>query len=99
MEYSGEVGERRAGAQQALIAIVWGLGQVIRWPLLTLLITLEPVARVVLGGIALLGTLTAFFFGAIHAPHFHFWGTLVFSQGCMGLLLVYYGVIRLLRPR
>jgi hypothetical protein len=39
---------------------VWLLWQAIRWPVLALLIVLEPVIRVVLCGFALLGTLTAF---------------------------------------
>ena len=99
MEYSEEVSERRSGTRRVLGGIGWGLWQVVRWPLLTLLITLEPVAQVVLGGIALVGTLTAFFFGAIHAPHFHFWGMLGFSLGCMGVLMVYYWAMRLLAPR
>lgn len=99
MEYSGEVGERGSRASRVAGAVGWGLWQVVRWPVLTLLITLEPLARVVLGGIALLGTLMAFFFGEIHARHFHFWGMLGFSLGCMGLLLVYYWAIRVLSPR
>lgn len=104
MEYSAENLERRAArgtsrAARVLIGIGWGVWQVIRWPVLTLLITLEPVARVVLGGFALLGTLTAFFFGAIHAPHFHFWPVLLVSQGCMAVLILYYAAIRLLALR
>jgi hypothetical protein len=100
MDYSTEATQRETGvARGVALAIVWAAWQLVRWPLLTLLIVLEPVARVVLASLALLGTLTAFLFGALHTPHFPFWGMLLGSLGCAGLLILYYGAIRVLSPR
>jgi hypothetical protein len=76
--------------------ILWLLWQAIRWPVLTFLIVLEPLVRFVLCGFALLGTLTALMFRfTVDRPQFPFWGTLGLSLSCVGLLMLYYAVIRL----
>jgi hypothetical protein len=80
-----------------LMRLLW---QAIRWPVLALLIVLEPLIRTVLCGFALLGTLTALMIRfAADRPQFPFWGTLGVSLSCVGLLMVYYAAIRLLATR
>ncbi len=101
MDYSAEAAQRGTSRQMrnargVVLALVWGMWQLVRWPLLTLLILLEPIFRGVLASLALLGTLTAFLFGALRVPHFPFWGMLATSLSCGGLLIAYYGVIRAL---
>jgi hypothetical protein len=72
---------------------VWTL---IRLPVLALLVILEPVARVVLAGAALLMTLTALFWGALLGLSvFPFWGMLALAIGAWLLLGVYYALVRL----
>jgi hypothetical protein len=76
--------------------ILWLLWQAIRWPVLALLIVLEPVVRFVLCGFALLGTLTALMLRfTVDRTQFPFWGTLAVSVSCVGILILYYAVIRL----
>ncbi len=70
--------------------------QAIRLPVFAFLVILEPVARVVLCALALLGVLMAFFFEYLTTlPNFPFWGMLGFAVGCALLLALYYGLIRL----
>lgn len=69
------------------LRLAWRL---IRWPILTFLVILQPVVGLVLGGLALLGVLMSFFFklsGA--APHFPFLTMLAISVG-FGLALIGY---------
>ena len=70
-----------------------------RLPLLALFVILEPVVRVLLAGCALLLALNAFFFAAVRPlSSFPFWGMLAVAIGCVGLLALYYGAMRLLSP-
>jgi hypothetical protein len=62
---------------------------VIRLPIFTLLVILEPVVALVLGGLAFAGVLTTIFFVLIHAPHFPAWTMLSLSIG-FGLALMFY---------
>jgi hypothetical protein len=72
------------------VSVLWQvLWFMIRLPLYTLLKTLEPVAALVLGGLALAGVLTTIFFVLIHAPHFPAWTMLTISIG-FGLALMFY---------
>jgi hypothetical protein len=85
----------------ALVAVsaLWLLWQCIRWPVLAFLIVLEPVARAVFAGFALIGTLTAFFFEfVVGRSAFPFWGMLAVSLGAFGVLVLYYALIRWLSP-
>ena len=76
--------------------ILWLLWQAIRWPVLALLIVLEPVVRFVLCGFALLGTLTALMLRfTVDRPQFPFWGMLGVSLSCVALQMLYYAAIRL----
>jgi len=62
----------------ALVRVAW---MMVRLPIFTLLIVLEPVVALVLGGLALAGVLTTIFFVLIHAPHFPAWTMLALSIG------------------
>jgi hypothetical protein len=68
----------------------------VRLPVLTLLVILEPVVAFVLGGLALAGVLTTIFFKLIDAPHFPAWTMLCLSVGLGLALVVYEAVIRVL---
>jgi hypothetical protein len=69
-----------------------GLWLLVRIPVLTLLVILEPVVALVLGGLALAGALATLFFVLIHAPHFPAGTMLTISVG-FGLALMGYEVV------
>jgi peptidoglycan/LPS O-acetylase OafA/YrhL len=72
------------------------LWHALRLPVLVFLVILEPVVRVILGALALLGVLAALFFKAYGVPHFPFALMLGVSVG-LGLMLAgYHAVLRLL---
>lgn len=80
--------------------VLWVLWQAVRWPTLALLIVLEPLVRVILCGLALLGVLTAFFWQfVVHPPGFPVFTTLGLSLACVPLLALYYAVLRFLSGR
>ena len=67
----------------------------VRLPTLTLLLVLEPLVRVTLTTLAMLGLFTALFFEyVIRLPHFPFGLMLSISAGFGLLLLPYYLLIR-----
>jgi hypothetical protein len=76
--------------------ILWLLWQCVRVPALLLLVTLEPVVSFVLGSLALLGVLTAFFWKLVGPPHFPFFLVLGISLGFELALVVYHTLLRLL---
>ena len=84
---------RIAGA--LLWAALWLAWQLIRIPVFLFLAILEPVVRFVLGSLALLLMLTAFFYKAYGVPHFPFWLTIAISLGLAFLLAVYDLLLRL----
>jgi hypothetical protein len=87
----------RHSGENHLRGILWLLWQLIRWPVLMLLIVLEPLIRTALCGFALLGTLTAVLIRLAAArPDFPFWGTLGLSVSSVGFLMLYYATIRAL---
>jgi len=71
------------------LGLLWHGG---RLPVYVFLVILEPVVRLILGALALLGCLTALFLKLYGAPHFPFALTLGVSVG-LGLLLVGYGAL------
>jgi hypothetical protein len=77
------------------IGSLWLVWRLIRWPILTFLVILQPVVGLVFGGLAVLGVLMSFFFklsGA--APHFPFLMMLAISIGFGLVVLVYEALIR-----
>jgi hypothetical protein len=79
--------------ERAVLGAAWHL---IRLPVLTLLVILEPIVTLLCGGLALLGVLTTILFVVIHAPHFPAWTMLSVSLGWMLALVFYEGLIRVL---
>jgi hypothetical protein len=74
----------------------WLLWQCVRLPLLLLLQTLEPVVSFVLGSMALLGILTAFFWRFFGPPHSPFVLVVSVSLGFAVLRILYHKVLQLL---
>jgi hypothetical protein len=72
--------------------LIRGLWLLVRLPVFTLLVILEPVVALVLGGLALAGVLTTIFFVSIQAPHFPAWTMLTISIG-FGLALMFYEAV------
>jgi len=70
-------------------AILRGIWLLVRLPVFTLLVILEPVVALMLGSLALAGVLTTIFFVLIHTPHFPAWTILTISIG-LGLALMFY---------
>jgi hypothetical protein len=77
------------GLLRDTLRLLW---HAVRLPVLMLLTILEPVVRFILGALALLGVLTALFFGFYGVPHFPFALMLGVSVGC-GLMLAGYHVL------
>jgi hypothetical protein len=68
----------------------WLLWQGLRLPTFLLLSILEPVVSFILGSLALLGVLTAFFWRFVGPPHFPFLSVLSASLGFELVLIVYH---------
>lgn len=81
--------EQREFASAVLLRGLWFL---VRLPVFTLLVILEPVVALVFGGLALAGVLTTIFFVFIHAPHFPARTMLIISIG-FGMALKFYEVL------
>jgi hypothetical protein len=81
----------------AALRVAW---HSIRLPILAVLVVLEPFVCVVLSALTVLGILSALFNRfLLRLPHFPFWMMLGVSVGCATLLLMYYGIIRILSGR
>jgi hypothetical protein len=65
------------------------LWDVVRLPVVTLLVIMRPVVTLMCGGLALLGVLTTVFFRLVDAPHFPA-GTMLAISVSFGLALVLY---------
>jgi hypothetical protein len=87
---------RHDNAEQSELAaaLLRGLWFLVRLPVFMLLKILEPVAALVLGGLALAGVLTTIFFVLIHAPHFPAWTMLTISLGFGFALMFYEALLR-----
>lgn len=77
-------------------AALWLLWQCIRLPVFLFLLTLEPVANLFLGTLALLGVLTALFWKLFGPPGFHVFVVITIALGLQFALLVYHFLLRLL---
>lgn len=70
---------------------------VVRVPIGMVLAFLEPLVRFVLLGIAVAGVITAFVYeGTSVTPAIPFWVTISVSFGCVVLLALYHGFLRLI---
>lgn len=80
--------------------VFWILWQAVRSMLLAVLLILEPIIALVLNALALLGTLTAFFWKfASSRSDFPFFLVLGASLACFFALALYRGLIHLLSTR
>jgi hypothetical protein len=82
-------------AAWTVLRVSWKL---VSFPLLALLIILEPVVHFLLAGLALLLVLTAFFWKLAAPPPVHapFLALLAAAVGCIALLAIYQWLLRLL---
>jgi len=76
-------------ANRLVARSLWLLWQSVRLPTFLLLAVLEPVVSFVLGSLALLGVLTAFFWKLVGPPHFPFLLVLGVSLGFELALILY----------
>jgi hypothetical protein len=89
----GEAQSFIADTGRAMASLSW---QLIRLPVHTLLVILEPVVDVVFGGVALLGVLVSLFFRLSSGiSHFPFWTMISISIGFGLVPMIYGGIIRL----
>ena len=87
-----------AATKNLLAGSLWLLWQGIRLPTFLLLAILEPVASLVLGSLALLGVLTAFFWRFVGPVHFPFLLVLGISLGFELVLIIYRKLLGVLSP-
>jgi len=67
----------------------------LRLPCLAILVILEPVAKLLLAGSALLLAVTALFFALLRPLHpFPVWGMLEVAAGAVFVLALYYALLR-----
>ena len=83
------------GGQLWLEALGW-IWRLVRLPIVTLLVILEPVVSLVFGGLALLGVLMTLFYTLIRLPHFPTWTMLTLSVGFGLAVRLYRGLILIL---
>lgn len=94
-QHSTSLTDRNNAARIGLIGLV-AMWHAVRLPILATLLVLEPLARVVLSSVAVLGILMALFFEfVVRLPHFPFGLMLTISVGSATLLVPYYLLIRL----
>jgi hypothetical protein len=88
----------RSFTERAVWAVLRVSWKLVSFPLLALLIILEPVVRFLLAGLALLLVLTAFFWKLAAPPPVHapFLALLAAAVGCIALLTLYQWLLRLL---
>lgn len=76
-------------------ALRW-IWRLVRLPIVTVLVILEPVVSLVFGGFALLGVLMTLFYTLIRLPHFPTWTMLTLSVGFGLAVRLYRGLILIL---
>ena len=82
-----------AQVSRSALNLTW---QVLRIPVATVLVLLEPVVGFVLAGLAILGVIAALFRAVAGVgPNVAVWSMLALSGGSLLLLALYYAVIRL----
>lgn len=80
------------------LSILGGAWRIVRLPIVTVLLILEPVVSLVFGGLALLGILMTIFYKAIAFPGFPTWTMLGISIG-FGLVLSLYRALIIVLSR
>ena len=96
---SSPVRETGPVATSALVALRFAWHSV-RIPVLAVLVILEPFVSIILAALTVLGIFSALFNRfLLHLPHFPFWTMLGISAGCATILMLYYGIIRVLSNR
>ena len=77
-------------------SVLWILWQMVRLPLLAVLLVLEPFVSLILTAFGLLGIVVALLLKLSgDLPHFQFWLMIAFSIGSILLLMTYHGLIGL----
>jgi len=79
------------GATALALTALWACA---RFPVLALLVIVEPVVRLGLSALALLLVLNAVFLEVVSSRHIPFWGMVGAAVGCVALLALYEGLIR-----
>lgn len=78
-------------------SVLWIVWQVVRLPVIAVLLVLEPFASLILTAFGFLGIVVALFLKfSGDLPHFPFWLMTAFSVGAILLLMAYHALIRLL---
>jgi hypothetical protein len=91
---SRDEGSAVADAFRAALLLIWC---VVRVPIVVVLAFLEPFVRLMLSGIAVLSVLAGLVYkGSNVPPPIPFWVTLCVSVGCLLLVPIYHGLLRLL---
>ena len=76
--------------------VLWILWQLIRLPVLAVLLVLEPFVSLILTGFGFLGIVVALLLKLSgDLPHFPFWEMITFSVGALLLLMTYHLLIRI----
>lgn len=88
--------DRREAPRGRMLAwgVLWVIWQVVRLPILAVLLVLEPFVSLVLTAFGFLGIVVALilkFSGDL--PHFPFWEMMAFSVGAILLLMLYHVLI------
>jgi hypothetical protein len=82
--------------QERSAAVLRALWACVRFPMLALLVVLEPIVGFVLGALALLLVLSALFLKTVSSHPIPFAAMLASGVGCVALLALYRAIIRLL---
>lgn len=90
--------ERRELSRERSLAwgVLWAVWQVVRLPVLAVLLVLEPFVSLILTAFGFLGIMIALilkFSGDL--PHFPFWLMMAFSVGAILLLMAYHALIQI----
>ena len=77
--------------------VLWTLWQIVRLPVLAVLLVLEPFVSLILTAVGFLGIVVAVILKVSHdLPHFPFWTMMGFSVGALLLQMAYHALIGIL---
>lgn len=96
LRFSEQTVVRVAGRDQLWLEAPGWVWRLVRLPIVTLLVILEPVVSLVFGALALLGVLVTLFNAVIRPPHFPTWTMLTLSVGFGLAARLYRGLILML---